>query len=150
MPRPSEKRTEKPVLQPGQKPDFLLASPPAPFSLLGCVFWLVKKLQVEGGVESMELTVQATHFGTLALVIIGAALGVFVLTSIRRALTRGRGDQAGSGGADPDGADNGADTPDPPAVTERADNVVTDRADDKHPPEDPDEYASAPGRTDSR
>ncbi len=98
----------------------------------------------------VELTVQATHFGTLALVIIGAALGVFVLTSIRRALTRGRGDQAGSGGADPEGADTGADTPDPPGVTERADNVVTDRADDKHPPEDPDEYASAPGRTDRR
>jgi len=96
----------------------------------------------------VALTVQATHFGTLALVIIGAALGVFVLTSARRAIARGRGEQPGPGGGEP--ASGGADTPDPPGLAERADNVVTDRADDKHPPEDPDEYASAPGRTDRR
>jgi hypothetical protein len=96
----------------------------------------------------VALTVQATHFGTLALVIIGAALGVFVITSARRAFTRGRGDQAGPGPDEPaaDGADNAV----PPGAAERADNVGTDRADDKHPPEDPDEYASAPGRTDRR
>jgi hypothetical protein len=96
----------------------------------------------------VALTVQATHFGTLALVIIGAALAVFAVTSARRALTRGRGEQPGP---DADGpAPDGADTPDQPDGAERADNVVTDRADDKHPPEDPDEYASAPGRTDRR
>ena len=96
----------------------------------------------------VALTVQATHFGTLALVIIGAALGVFAVTSARRALTRGRGEQPGP---DADGpAPDGADTPDRPGGAERADNVVIDRADDKHPPEDPDEYASAPGRTDRR
>jgi len=96
----------------------------------------------------VALTVQATHFGTLALVIIGVALAVFVLTSVRRALTRGRGDQPGPD-ADPEEPD-GTETPDPPSVPGRADNVVTDRADDEHPPEDPDEYASAPGRTDRR
>ncbi len=96
----------------------------------------------------VALTVQATHFGTLALVIIGAALGVFAITSARRALTRGRGEQPepDADGTGPDGAD----PPDRPGVAGRADTVVTDRADDKHPPEDPDEYASAPGRTDRR
>ena len=121
----------------------------------------------------VALTVQATHFGTLALVIIGAALGVFAITSARRALTRGRGEQPGPeadgpapdgpdaadpdaadpDAADPDAADpdaGGTDTPDRPGVVGRADNVVTDRADDQHPPEDPDEYASAPGRADRR
>ncbi|HMI24070.1 MAG TPA: DUF6049 family protein, partial [Streptosporangiaceae bacterium] len=95
----------------------------------------------------VALTVQATHFGTLALVIIGAALGVFAVTSARRAFTRGRGEP----GPDADGpVPDGADAPDRPDAAERADNVVTDRADAKHPPEDPDEYASAPGRTDRR
>jgi Family of unknown function (DUF6049) len=37
------------------------------------------------------MTVQATHYGTLALVIIAAALGVFMLTSAARAVRRGRG-----------------------------------------------------------
>ncbi len=91
---------------------------------------------------------QATHFGTLALVIIGAALAVFVLTSARRAFTRGRADPPGPGMDEP--TPDGADSPDPPGAAERADNVGTDRADDNHPPEDPDEYASAPGRTDRR
>ena len=45
--------------------------------------------------RTVTLTVQATHFGTLALVIIGAALGVFMLASVRRAFTRGRGEQPG-------------------------------------------------------
>ena len=47
-------------MQPGQKPAFLLESLLIPFSLEGCVLWLGKKLQVEGGGESIELTVQAT------------------------------------------------------------------------------------------
>ncbi len=103
----------------------------------------------------VTITVQATHFGTLALVIIGAALGVFVITSARRAFTRGGGEQPApdDDGAAPDDdgqAPGGAEAADPPGVAERADNVVTDRADVKHPPEDPDEYASAPGRTDRR
>jgi hypothetical protein len=39
------------------------------------------------------MTVQATHYGTLALVIIAAALGVFMLTSAARGLRRGRAAQ---------------------------------------------------------
>ncbi len=38
----------------------------------------------------VTMVVQATHYGTLALVIIAAALGVFMLTSATRAIRRGR------------------------------------------------------------
>src|ERR1039457_4587144 len=38
----------------------------------------------------VTMIVQATHYGTLALVIIAAALGVFMLTSATRAIRRGR------------------------------------------------------------
>ena len=95
--------------------------------------------------HSVTLTVQATHFGTLAIVIIGAALGVFMLASVRRAFTRGRGEPPGPP-ADSQGT--GPASPEPPGQAERADNVVADQADDDPPAEDPDEYASTPGRTD--
>jgi hypothetical protein len=95
--------------------------------------------------HSVTLTVQATHFGTLAIVIIGAALCVFMLASIRRAFTRGRGEQPPPL-TDPEGG--GPASPEPPGQAERADNVVADQADDEPPAEDPDEYASTPGRTD--
>jgi len=46
--------------------------------------------------------IQATHYGTLALVIIGTALGVFVLTSVTRAVRRARkAPREGPSGADP-------------------------------------------------
>jgi hypothetical protein len=95
--------------------------------------------------HSVTLTVQATHFGTLAIVIIGAALGVFMLASVRRAFTRGRGEQPGPETASPG---TGPASQEPPGQAERADNVVADQADDDPPAEDPDEYASTPGRTD--
>ena len=88
----------------------------------------------------VTLTVQATHFGTLALYIIGIALGVFMLASVRRALRRGRGDQSATAAAG---------DPDVPGAPGEADNVGANRSDDDDPSaEDPDEYASAPGRTD--
>ena len=96
----------------------------------------------------VTLTVQATHFGTLALVIIGAALGVFVLTSVRRALRHGRGEAPAPASGGPDPGDSGG--PESTGLAGGADSVVTDRADNEHPPEDPDEYASVPGRTDRR
>jgi hypothetical protein len=96
----------------------------------------------------VTLTVQATHFGTLALVIIGAALGVFVLTSVRRALRHGRGEAPAPASGGPDPGDSGG--PESTSLAGGADSVVTDRADNEHPPEDPDEYASVPGRTDRR
>ncbi|HUY44830.1 MAG TPA: DUF6049 family protein [Streptosporangiaceae bacterium] len=98
-----------------------------------------------------QLTVDATHFGTAALVIIAIALGVFVVTSAARAIRRGsRG--AGGQSAQPPGPDddavqdaNGADPTGSPYGT---DTVVSERARDDDTPEEPDEYASAPGRVD--
>ncbi|MEP7023876.1 MAG: DUF6049 family protein [Actinomycetota bacterium] len=94
--------------------------------------------------RTVTLTVQATHFGTLALVIIGGALAVFMLASMRRAFTRGRGEQPSpaADGTGPEPASQEA-----PGQPEQADNVVTDRADEPTA-EDPDEYASTPSRTD--
>jgi Family of unknown function (DUF6049) len=38
----------------------------------------------------VTMTIQATHFGTLALVILAAALGIFMITSAARAIRQGR------------------------------------------------------------
>jgi hypothetical protein len=71
------------------------------------------------------MTIQATHYGTLALIIIAAALGVFMLTSATKAVRRGRGGQpaaagagqpgpaAGPSAAAPDGARAAPSAPDP-------------------------------------
>ena len=61
MPRPSEKSTEKPALQPGQNPSLALFSPEAPNSLAGWVS-AEEMLQLEPGVLELEsaLTAQAT------------------------------------------------------------------------------------------
>jgi hypothetical protein len=96
--------------------------------------------------KPVSLTVQATHFGTLALAIIGAALGVFVVASVRRAFRHGRGEAPPPDSGGPDPGDSGG--PESTGLTGRADNVVTDHADEDPRPPDPDEYASAPGRTD--
>ena len=88
----------------------------------------------------VRLSVHATRFGTLALVIICAALGVFVLTAFARAVRRGRRD--GRGGGEP--GHPAADPPGPATVTGSVmsgDDLAHD-----HPPEDPDEYADARGR----
>jgi Family of unknown function (DUF6049) len=109
-----------------------------------------------------SMTVQATNYGTLALVIIAAALGVFVLTAGARAWRRTRrrlrpgpsdsGDQAaGPRDTDRDPQDAAAepgwrDEPD------EADNVVADgsRASGHDPAEETDDYAWTPGRGDRR
>ena len=119
-----------------------------------------------------QLTVDATHFGTTALVIIAVAIGVFVITSVARAIRRGiRGpgtaQPGGRPGPDPDGtvpeasgaADPEAGGPPPEAGGERGangadpggspgerDTVVTERMPDHETAEEPDEYARAPGR----
>jgi hypothetical protein len=48
------------------------------------------------------VTVEATHFGTMAIVIIGIALAVFVITAIGRAIRRGIRPPGGDEGG-PDG-----------------------------------------------
>ncbi len=105
--------------------------------------------------ESAALTVQATHFGTLALVIIGIAFGVFVLTSIGRAVRRGGGRP---GETDPDaGPETAGDTgedalshPIPASESAGPATVGTGRQDDERAPEEPDEHASARGRAEPR
>ncbi|HEY1916858.1 MAG TPA: DUF6049 family protein [Streptosporangiaceae bacterium] len=91
--------------------------------------------------SSVRLSLQATRFGTLALVIMSVALGVFVLTAAARAIRRSRGD----------GAQNDAETPDQPSAPAATGSVVSgdDLAQHDHPPEDPDEYADARGRASS-
>jgi hypothetical protein len=95
-----------------------------------------------------QLTVDSTHFGTAALVIVAIAIAVFVVTAIARAIRRG-----GVSGAllsprrnpGPGQDANGAEPTGSPGET---DTVVSEPARDHHTPEEPDEYASAPGRVD--
>jgi hypothetical protein len=99
------------------------------------------------------VTIQATHYGTLALVIMAAALGVLVLTAVTRGFRRrgsgrggGRGARRQDGGEDGPGGGGGrprdaglgpqrsdgpepqdaAGRPDWPNEPEEADNVVAD------------------------
>ena len=100
----------------------------------------------------VTMTIRATHFGTLALVILAAALGVFMITSAGRAIRRGssgprRADPPSSGGL---GAER-------PVQAGEADSVVADHADQgtsdfaaaaDDRTEDTDEFARAPGWAD--
>jgi hypothetical protein len=96
-----------------------------------------------------KLTVDATHFGTTALVIVAIALAVFVVTAIARAIRRGGGARGAllsprrtpGPGQDANGAE-------PTGSSGETDTVVSEPAREHHTPEEPDEYASAPGRVD--
>lgn len=96
-----------------------------------------------------KLTVDATHFGTTALVIVAIAIAVFVVTAIARAIRRGGGAMGAllsprrSPGPGQDA--NGSEPTGSPGET---DTVVSEPARDHRTPEEPDEYASAPGRVD--
>lgn len=97
-----------------------------------------------------QLTVDATHFGSTALVIIAAACAVFVITAVARGVRRRNqaGVTAGDGpdavpGEDANSADPAGSPGESPDLT---DTVVSERASDDDTPEEPDEYASAPGR----
>src|SRR5215472_7592186 len=59
--------------------------------------------------STARVTVEATHFGTMAIVIIGIALAVFVITAIGRAIRRGIRQPGGSdeGGTDGTAAGDG-------------------------------------------
>jgi uncharacterized protein DUF6049 len=104
--------------------------------------------------QPATLTVEATHFGTLAIVLIVVALVVFVLTAVGRALRRGGG-PGGEGGDDGEAAEGGEagdnpatpqSLPDPAFGGGEADNVVATGADDPHRTEEADDHASAPGQ----
>ena len=96
-----------------------------------------------------KLTVDATHFGTTALVIVAIALAVFVVTAIARAIRRGGGARGAllsprrtpGPGQDANGAE-------PTGSSGETDTVVSEPAREHPTPEEPDEYASAPGRVD--
>jgi len=100
-----------------------------------------------------SLTVEATHFGTMAIVIIGVALGVFVLTAAARAIRSGRGqpkeDGEEYGEADETG-DAGLTEPDPAYEAARADTVEPERGGQSHPAKEPDDHASIPRRAERR
>ena len=98
--------------------------------------------------STTRVTVEATHFGTMAIVIIGVALAVFVLTAAGRAFRGGRG-QAGGDGDPGDAQEVGLTGPDPAYDGPQADTVEPGAG----PPQaakEPDEHASTPGWAESR
>jgi hypothetical protein len=107
--------------------------------------------------STARLTVAATHFGTMAIVIIGIALGVYVIAATARAIRRGgRGgadEDAGLGG-DEDGpaepAEPGLTGADPAYAEPGADTVEREPANEPDAAKEPDEHASTPGRAQRR
>jgi hypothetical protein len=109
-----------------------------------------------------SVTIQATHYGTLALVIMAAALGVLVLTAAARGFRARRarqqdGDGEGddSAGGEAGGPQDDAGRPDWHNEPEEADNVVQDgftpdQASGHDAAEGTDDYAWAPRRADRR
>lgn len=100
--------------------------------------------------ESAVITVTTTYFGTLAVVIIAIAFGVFVLTSIGRAVRRGgRGDGDAADPGTPDGSGEvTASTPNAASGPDGPDTVGAERQEYEPAPEGPDEHASARGLAD--
>jgi len=85
-----------------------------------------------------QITVDATHFGTEALVIIAVACGLFVIASAVRAVRRGmRPPPSSSAGQDA--------TPVDPAGSPDETDTVSRKPVAAETHEEPDEYASAPG-----
>jgi hypothetical protein len=97
-------------------------------------------------VNPAKLTVAATHFGTLAIVIITIALVVFVLTATARAIRRG-GPQEGGSAAEAEELDPMPSTRDPASAADEPDSVVSRGADDRQPAKEADEHAT-PGTAD--
>jgi Family of unknown function (DUF6049) len=97
-----------------------------------------------------QLTVDATHFGSTATVIIAVAAAVFVITAAARAVRRRNRTgvtSEGGPGAGPGEEANSADPAGSPGESpDLTATVVSERARNDDTPEEPDEYASAPGR----
>jgi hypothetical protein len=94
----------------------------------------------------VSMTVAATHFGTLAIVIITIALVVFVLTATARAIRRGGPQDSGSA-AEAEELDSMPSTHDPAFAADEPDSVVSRGADDRQPAKEADEHAT-PGTAD--
>jgi Family of unknown function (DUF6049) len=98
--------------------------------------------------STATVTVEATHFGTMAIVIIGIALAVFVITAIGRAIRRGirqpgDGDEGGPDGtAAADGGEDAVLAKDGAAETGAAeDGAAEDGAAETGPSEPDPDYA---------
>jgi hypothetical protein len=96
-----------------------------------------------------SLTVTATHFGTLAIVIISVALVMFVLSAAARAIRRG-GPQDGSAGAEAEELDPMPSPRDPASGGDEPGSVGSGTADERQPAREDDEHATAPGGADRR
>jgi hypothetical protein len=96
-----------------------------------------------------SLTVTATHFGTLAIVIISVALVVFLLSAAARAIRRG-GPQEGGAGAEAEELDPMPSPRDPASGGNEPGSVGSGIANERQPAEEDDEHATAPGGADHR
>jgi hypothetical protein len=99
--------------------------------------------------STTHLTVEATQLGSMAIVIIGIALAVFVLTAAARAIRRGRGPDTDDTDDVGDSKDEGPAGLDPAYAAPEADTVERKRA-DQYAAKEPDEHASTQGRADRR
>jgi len=97
----------------------------------------------------VSLTVTATHFGTLAIVIISVALVVFVLSAAMRAIRRG-GPQDGGAGAEAEELDPMPSPRDPANEGGEPGSVGPGSVREPQPAREDDEHATAPGRADRR
>ena len=103
--------------------------------------------------KRVSLTVTATHFGTLAIVIISVALVVFVLSAAARAIRRGGPADDGAeaaAGAEAEDLDPMPSTHDPATEGGPPGSVGSGTAGEPQPVEEDDEHATAPGRADRR
>ena len=98
-------------------------------------------------VRSVSLVVVATHFGTLAIVIISIALVVFVLTATARAIRRDRPQDDGQD-AEAEELDAMPSTRDLASAGDEPDTVISRGVDDRQPAKEADEHASTPGTAD--
>ena len=96
-----------------------------------------------------NLTVTATHFGTLAIVIISVALVVFVFSAAARAIRRG-GPQDEGAGAEAEELDPMPSPRDPASGGDEPGSVGSGTADERQPAKEDDEHATAPGGADRR
>jgi Family of unknown function (DUF6049) len=99
--------------------------------------------------KRVNLVVTATHFGTLAIVIITVALVVFVLSAAARAIRRG-GPAEGGGGAEAEELDPMPSPGDPASGEDEPGSVGSGTADERGSAEEDDEHATAPGGADRR
>jgi hypothetical protein len=103
--------------------------------------------------KRVSLNVTATHFGTLAIVIISVALVVFVLSATARAIRRGGPTDGGAeaeAGAEAEDLDPMPSTRDPATEGGEPGSVGSETAGEPPPVEEDDEHATAPGRADRR